>query len=241
MQLRHYPRALFVLILTPLLTLLTSLSAIFAIFVCRAKAHQVQALPRRWARLICRCAGVRVTVSGQQNLTPGTPYIFAANHQSQFDIFALQGYLGYDFRWMAKKELFAIPIFGAGMRAAGYISVDRSRGRKALESLNEAAQKINAGTSVIIFPEGTRSADGSVHPFKSGAMVLAIKARVPIVPVAILGTHQVLAKGRLLSQPGQVEIRIGPPIDSTQFKLTDKQTLASHLQEEVATLLADVP
>lgn len=239
MKLRQYPQAILVLIITPLLTLLTSLGALFAIFVCRAKAHQVQALPRRWARLICWCAGVRVTVSGQHNLTVGHPYIFAANHQSQFDIFALQGYLGFDFRWMAKKELFAIPVFGAGMRAAGYISVDRSRGRRALESLNEAAQKINAGTSVIIFPEGTRSADGSLHPFKSGAMVLAIKARVPIVPVAILGTHQVLAKGKLLSCPGQVTIRIGQPIDSTQFKLTDKQALATQLQQEVASLMAE--
>lgn len=237
MKLRQYPQALLVLIITPLLTLLTSLLAIVAIFVWRAKAHQVQALPRLWARLICWCAGVRVTVSGQGHLRTGTPYIFAANHQSQFDIFALQGYLGFDFRWLAKKELFAIPVFGAGMRAAGYISVDRSRGRRALESLNEAAQKIKAGTSVIIFPEGTRSVDGILQPFKSGAMVLAIKAGVPIVPVAILGTHDVLPKCKLLSQPGRVEIRIGSPIDSSQFKSADKQTLASQLQQEVAALL----
>jgi 1-acyl-sn-glycerol-3-phosphate acyltransferase len=183
-------------------------------------------------------AGVRVTVSGGEQLSQAGPYIFAANHQSQFDIFALQGYLGVDFRWLAKKELFAVPIFGAGMRAAGYIAVDRSKGRQALQSLNEAAQRIKDGTSVIIFPEGTRSPDGKLMPFKSGAMALAIKAGVPLVPVAISGTHQVLAKGRILCTPGQVCIRLGPPIDTTPFKPADKQLLATRLQEEVAGLLA---
>ncbi len=237
MNILRYPRALFVLIITPLLTLLTSLGALFAIFICRLTADTVQTLPMLWARIICWCAGVEVTVEGQGNLDRTKTYIFAANHQSQFDIFALQGYLGFDFRWMAKKELFAIPIFGAGMRSAGYISVDRSRGRQAVQSLNEAAQRITDGTSVIIFPEGTRSRDGLLQPFKSGAMVLAIKAGVPIVPVAIIGTHQVLAKGKLLSQPGPVRIRLGRPIETSQFKPGEKQELANRLQQEVAALL----
>ena len=241
MKVLHYPRALFVLILAPLLTLLTSLGALFAIFACRLSAEKVQALPQFWARIICWCAGVEVTVQGQENLDRTKTYIFAANHQSQFDIFALQGYLGFDFRWMAKKELFAIPIFGAGMRAAGYISVDRSRGRQAVQSLNEAAQRIADGTSVIIFPEGTRSRDGLLQPFKSGAMVLAIKAGVPIVPVAIIGTHHVLAKGKLLPQPGPVMIRLGRPIESSLFKPAEKQELASRLQQEVAALLDAAP
>lgn len=237
MKLYHYPRALVVLIITPILTLLTSLTALFFIFVCRFDAATVQVFPRFWARIICWCAGVPVRVTGRENLDTTKTYIFAANHQSQFDIFVLQGYLGIDFRWMAKKELFAIPVFGAGMLAAGYIPVDRSHGRKALQSLNEAAQRISDGTSVIIFPEGTRSRDGHLQPFKSGAMVLAIKAGVPIVPVAITGTHGVLPKGSLMSRPGRVTIRLGTPIDTTQFKAADKQTLATRLQEEVAALL----
>lgn len=239
MKICHYPRALLVLIITPVLTLLTSLGALFLIFVCRLAADKVQLLPRLWARIICWCAGVEVTVEGRERLDCAKTYIFAANHQSQFDIFVLQGYLGVDFRWMAKKELFDIPIFGAGMRSAGYISVDRSRGRQALQSLNEAAQRISDGTSVIIFPEGTRSPDGRLHSFKSGAMVLAIKAGVPIVPVAIIGTHQVLAKGRLLSQPGQVSIRLGQPVDIAQVKMAEKQELAARLQRAVAELLGE--
>ncbi len=241
MSILNYPRALLVLVMTPFLTFVTSVVAICSIFCLRLSAAQVQHLPRRWARFICCLAGARVTVAGREQLALAGPYIFAANHQSQFDIFALQGYLGIDFRWMAKKELFAIPIFGAGMRAAGYISVDRSKGRQALQSLNEAAQRIKDGTSVIIFPEGTRSPDGMLMPFKSGAMALAIKAGVPLVPVAISGTHQVLAKGRLLSTPGRVTIRLGAPIDTSLFKPADKQLLATRLQEEVAGLLAMPP
>ena len=230
-------RAILVLTITPFLTLLTCLVAIFAIFFLKISADKAQILPQLWARCICWCAGVTVDVSGRDLLTLSGPYIFAANHQSQFDIFALQGYLGINFRWLAKKELFSVPIFGAGMRAAGYISVDRSKGRQAVQSLNEAAQRISDGTSVIIFPEGTRSPDGQLMPFKSGAMALAIKAGVPIVPVAITGTHHVLAKGKLLAKPGQVAIRLGSPIDTSLYKAADKQLLASRLHQEVESLL----
>lgn len=238
MRLVHYPRAFFVIAMTPLLTCLTSVGVIFLTSICRMAIDRAQIVPRIWARMICWCAGVEVTLEGNTNLDAGKTYIFAANHQSQFDIAVLQGYLGFDFRWMAKKELFSIPLFGAGMRAAGAISVNRSHGRQALQSLNEAAQQISDGTSVVIFPEGTRSPSGELQDFKSGAMVLAIKARVPVVPVAIIGTHEILAKGKLLSRSGRVRIRIGKPIDTTQFAMTQKQMLALRLHQEVADLLA---
>ncbi len=236
MRLSQYPRAVTVLIATPILTGITSLAAILLIVGCRLSAIKAQILPQLWARAICRLAGARVKVLGREGLDPSQSYIFAANHQSQFDIFALQGYLGIDFRWLAKKELFAVPVFGRGMRLAGYIPVDRSRGRQALQSLNEAAERIAGGTSVIIFPEGTRSPDGQIHPFKSGAMMLAIKAGVPIVPMAIIGTHKVLAKGRLLAQSGPVTIRLGRPLDISRFKAGDRQELAGLIQAEVTAL-----
>lgn len=239
MKILQYPRAVLALLVTPVLTIALSIVALLLISSRRRGASDtVQALAGEWARLTCRLSGVRVSVEGRENLDHAGPYIFAANHQSQFDIFALQGYLGFDFRWMAKKELFRVPIFGAGMLAAGYIPVDRSRGRQAMKSLIEAAGRISDGTSVVIFPEGTRSRDGNLHDFKSGAMVLAIKAGVPIVPVAIVGTYHVLPKGRLLAQPGEVVIRIGTPVDTTQFSAADKQVLASRLQQDVADLLA---
>ena len=186
---------------------------------------------------MCRIGGIRVEVEGLENLQPNQSYIFAANHQSQIDIPALQGYLNADFRWLAKKELFKVPIWGAAMRKAGYIPVDRSHGRKALKSLEKAAKKIAEGTSVIIFPEGTRSIDGHLQPFKAGGMVLAIKAGVPLVPVGIVGTHEILPKGRLLIKPGRVKISLGQPIDTGEYHLKQKHELAQRLHEAVRELL----
>ncbi|MBW2466236.1 MAG: 1-acyl-sn-glycerol-3-phosphate acyltransferase, partial [Deltaproteobacteria bacterium] len=184
--------------------------------------------------------GVKVRVEGMENLEKDRPYIFAANHQSQFDIFALQGFLGVDFRWLAKKELFEVPIWGPAMRRAGYIPIDRSRGRQAIKSLDEAAKKIAAGTSVIIFPEGTRTKDGRIQDFKAGAMVLAIKSGVDLVPVAIRGTYEILPKGKLLMKPGKVTIRAGLPIATKNYTTKDKHKLAGILQAEVTKLLTAI-
>ncbi|PKN48414.1 MAG: hypothetical protein CVU58_06020, partial [Deltaproteobacteria bacterium HGW-Deltaproteobacteria-16] len=201
-------RGVLVLLLAPLLTGLVSIVAIIMIVVFRRSAADVQFLPRTLGRIVARLSGVSVSMTGGALLEQGRPYIFAANHQSQFDIFALQGYLGCDFRWLAKLELFKIPVFGKAMQMAGYIPVDRAHGRKALKSLDEAARRIADGTSVIIFPEGTRSPDGRLGQFKAG---------VPVVPVAIVGTHQVLPKGKLLVRPGRVEIRVGAPIATSDY------------------------
>jgi len=128
-------------------------------------------------------------------------------------------------------------VFGPAMRKAGNIPVDRARSRAAIKSLDEAAQRIRAGASVIIFPEGTRSPDGRLQPFKGGAMVLAIKAGVEVVPLAISGTHAILPKGKLLARPGKVVIRVGQPIDPSGYTLKQKQELAELLHHKVAELL----
>jgi 1-acyl-sn-glycerol-3-phosphate acyltransferase len=237
MKLYRFLRALLVIPFALLLTLFTSVVTLFWTLILRRDAASVQGFAAWWARSICTAAGVAVSVSGTEKLDSGKPYIFAANHQSQFDIFALQGFLGVDFRWMAKKELFQVPIWGPAMRKAGYIPVDRSRGRQALKSLGEAALKIAAGTSVIIFPEGTRTKDGIMQDFKAGAMVLAIKSGVDIVPVAIKGTYEILPKGKLLMNPGNVTISVGKPIATKNRTSKDKHALAKILQKEVAALL----
>jgi 1-acyl-sn-glycerol-3-phosphate acyltransferase len=237
MKLYRFLRALLVIPFALLLTLFTSVMTLFWTLVLRRDAASVQGFAAWWARSICTAAGVAVSVSGTGKLDSGKPYIFAANHQSQFDIFALQGFLGVDFRWMAKKELFQVPIWGPAMRKAGYIPVDRSRGRQALKSLGKAALKIAAGTSVIIFPEGTRTKDGIMQDFKAGAMVLAIKSGVDIVPVAIKGTYEILPKGKLLMNPGNVTISVGKPIATKNRTSKDKHALAKILQKEVAALL----
>ena len=241
MKLFRSLRALLAVPFALLLTLLVSLIALFWTLILRRDAYSIQGLARWWARTICLFCGVTVTVSGAENLDPDKPYIFAANHLSQFDIFALQGFLGIDFRWLAKKELFQVPIWGPAMRRAGYIPIDRSHGRQALKSLHEAARKIAAGTSVIIFPEGTRSKDGRLHDFKAGAMVLAIKSGVDIVPVAIRGTYDILPKGRLLMNSGKVSLLVGDPIETKSYSTKDKHTLAKILQDDVARLLTLTP
>jgi len=238
MKLYRFLRALLVIPFALLLTLFISIVTLFRTLVQRKDAASVQGLAAWWARSICTAGGVVVSVAGTEKLDSAKPYIFAANHQSQFDILALQGFFGVDFRWLAKKELFQVPIWGPAMRKAGYIPVDRSHGRQALKSLGEAAQKIAAGTSVIIFPEGTRSKDGKIKDFKAGAMVLAIKSGVEIVPVAIDGTYEILPKGKLLMKPGNVTIRVGNPIATKDFTSKDKHTLAQVLQKEVTELLA---
>ena len=229
MKLFNFLRALIALPVALFLTLLISIITLFKTLVLRGDAASVQGLAHWWANSICKVSGVEVAVTGTEPLDPEKPYIFAANHQSQFDILALQGFLGIDFRWLAKKELFTVPIWGPAMRKAGYIPIDRSHGRKAIKSLDKAAQKIAAGASVIIFPEGTRS--------KDGAMVLAIKSGIPLVPVAILGTYEVLPKGKLLVNPGKVEIRVGSPIETKNYILKDKHKLAKIMQEAVSELL----
>lgn len=237
MKIIHFFRGLFVLVLTPILTFFTSLLALIFLIVFRVSPEKTQILPRYWGRIILAASGVKVKLVGMENLSIGTSYIFASNHQSQFDIFAMQGYFEFDFRWLAKKELFQIPLFGQAMRLAGYIPVDRSHGRQAMKSLIEAAERIAAGTSVIIFPEGTRSRDGKLHEFKTGGLVLAIKSGVPLVPVAIKGTYEILPKGCLFAKPGNVIIRVGKPIETSNYTVKQKQELAQVLHDEVKELL----
>jgi len=237
MKLLIFIRGALVLLLIPLATFFTSLLAILYLVVFRGSAQKAQVLPRTWAKIILAASGVKVKVEGLHNIEKDKPYIFAANHSSQFDIFSLQGCVDFDFRWLAKKELFQIPLFGRAMQLAGYISIDRSHGREALKSLKEAAERIAAGTSVILFPEGTRSLDGKLHDFKSGGMVLAIKSGVPLVPVGISGTYEILPKGRLLAKSGHVIIRIGNPVETKGIPAGQKHELAAKIQCEVARLI----
>jgi len=231
-------RAVMVLALAPFLTIFCSLLVLIGRGIFRIPVVKIQASPRLWGKVITAASGVKVRVEGLERLDHGKPYIFVANHQSQFDIFVLDGYFDMDFRWLAKKELFRIPFFGWAMLLAGSIPVDRSHGRQALKSLDQAAKRIAAGASVIIFPEGTRSPDGKLQPFKAGGMQLAIRSGVELVPVAIMGTREILPKGKLLSRPGRVLIRVGEPVASRDFTSKQKQELAELMHERVAALLA---
>lgn len=190
-------------------------------------------IARVWARSILLISRVRVTVKGVENLDPARSYIFMSNHQSNFDIPVLLAFLPVQFRWIAKSELFKIPIFGRGMRGAGYISIDRSNRRSAIESLQKAARRIQEGASVVIFPEGTRSLDGEIKPFKKGGFVLAVDAGVPVVPIAIHGTYDIMPKDHWLIHAGEVILDIKEPIPASAFTRKTKDELMDCVRRRI--------
>ena len=225
------------LFLAPFVTIYYSLVIVIAILLFRLPEDKLQRYPRQWARLFCLIAGVRVIIEGADKLQPQTGYIYCANHLSQFDIFSFQGYFPLSFRWLAKEELFKVPFLGRAMANAGAIAINRSHGREAVKSLQQAAERIKAGTSILIFPEGTRSPDGTLQPFKGGAMLLAIKAGVPIVPIAFVESYAVLPKGTFFPRPGTITIKVGDPVSVSGSSNKDKQALAITIHDKIAALL----
>ena len=164
-------------------------------------------------------------VEGLEAVPEGGPYIFMANHQGAYDIFSLHGYLPFHFKWLARREIFSIPVLGWAMKAAGYVSLDREGTRDTVEAMNEAAQRIQNGMSVMIFPEGTRSSDGSIQPFKKGGFTLAVKSKVPVVPIAIKGSREIMPKGERRVASGSITIRLDRPIETRKCVLKDRMAL----------------
>ncbi|WP_224983903.1 lysophospholipid acyltransferase family protein [Geomonas agri] len=193
-------------------TLLCSLAAVIGgLFDASGRAGH--AVARVWGIGSLWAARIRLQVEGLEQVPTEGPVIYMGNHQGNFDILALSRAIPRLFSWVAKEELFRVPVFGAAMRRAGYIPLDRSDGRKALRSMNQAAQRIASGASVVIFPEGTRTKDGSLLPFKRGAFLLAAKAGVPIVPFTINGSRAINPRNRIELRPGTIRITFGAPID----------------------------
>jgi 1-acyl-sn-glycerol-3-phosphate acyltransferase len=191
------------------------------------KAHRIANL---WARMLLWLTSTSVEVIGRENVRIDRPHIFMANHQSDFDILIVLAHIPGQFRWIAKKELFKIPIFGKAMRNAGYIEIDRQNHERALKSLDEAAQKIREGKSVVTFPEGTRSKDGTVRPFKQGMFHLAIKAGVPIIPISIIGAKEIMPKRSLNVKPGKITMVIGQPVDVSAYTVETRGELIERVR-----------
>ncbi len=174
------------------------------------------ALGRLWTRFICLVSGVKVKVCGLNNVDPEKSYIIISNHRSLFDIPALME-TRLQFRWVMKKELLWIPLFGYAAKAMGNIVVDRKDHKKAVEQLNHGITNLLPGISVMFFPEGTRSTGRGLLPFKKGAFVTAIETGLPILPITINGSGHVLPKKRLAFRPGTIEVVIGEPIITKNY------------------------
>jgi len=203
-------RAYFYLVVFVPLTALFAVSAsIFTLFDSSGRSYAFHA--RLWARFGLALNSTQVELRGAEHLPEGS-FILMSNHQSNFDILSLISIIPRRIYWIAKKELFDIPIFGSSMRRGGYIPLDRSDGRKALKSMENAAGIIRQGSSVVMFPEGTRSPDGRLLPFKRGGFMLAVRAGVPVIPATINGSGKVNPGGQIRLYDGKISITLHSPI-----------------------------
>lgn len=203
---------------------------------------RVYRINQLWSWLILRLGGVSLRVRGLENIDPGEPYIFMANHQSNVDIPVLiQSLLRFQLRWIAKKELLRVPLFGWAMWATKHIAVDRADPLDAMKSLERSRRRIAAGISVVVFPEGTRSRDGQLLPFKKGGFLMAAKTGVKIVPVTIVGSAALLPSGHWQLRAGSVDVYIDPPMPSEGYRIGKLQALSDQVRQVITTRLQQPP
>lgn len=179
------------------------------------RGHIYVAWSRQWARVAMWASGCRAVAHGLEHVEPGKPFILVANHVSWFDIFAIASLLRVDFHFVAKKELEKIPVFGLAWRVAGHISIDRSNRERAVQSLRRAGQQMREQESVVvIFAEGTRSRTGRLQPFKKGAFVLAAETGIPIIPVVVTGSYDIMRPDTFIVRPATIHVWFEPPVPS---------------------------
>lgn len=188
-------------------------------------------VPRSYGRFLLRVNRIPVTVVHPERLSEVHPCVYVANHQSWIDPLALVDVLPGSVRFTPKKELMYVPILGVALRAGKHIAIDRGDHDSAMAAYQKAAALIREGISAIIFPEGTRSRDGQLLEFKKGPFVLAIAAQVPVVPIWLEGTREVLPRGSMSPQPRPVIVRVGLPIPTTGLTYEDRDTLLSQCRE----------
>lgn len=192
-----------------------------------------------WASRIIANTEMIITVSGREHIDPKATYLVMSNHQSHYDIAVVYYVLGAKMRMVAKRELFNVPVFGAAMKAAGFISVDRGNNASAIASLDEARQALQGGTPIWIAPEGTRSPTGELMPFKKGGFVIAVETGTPVLPISIAGTREVLpAHGRRSRGGVEVYVTIHPPVDPKRWEDKDPKQARDALLAEVRTAIA---
>ncbi len=226
-------------IMAPLLLVFTTITAlttiIGALIGCgRWSGYVPQVI---WSRLFCWLTLVRVSVKGRENIDPNTSYVFVANHTGAYDIFAIAGWLGHNFRWMMKASLRRIPLVGYACEKAHQIYVDNSSASRLRHTMERAESLLRGGMSITVFPEGARTLDGKMHQFKRGAYLLATEFNLPVVPVTIDGAYAVLPRWRILPQWGSITITIHRPIHPDPATGHDLQKLIDESRSAIASCL----
>jgi 1-acyl-sn-glycerol-3-phosphate acyltransferase len=217
--------------------ILSSVAIVVSLF--DRSGDRIWRIARFWSRLHLRVCGIRVLVTGLERLSE-PPYILMGNHQSALDIFALLAAVPFSIRWVAKRELFAIPVFGWAIRRGGYISLDRAKAREAVKAMEEAVARIRKGVSVVIFPEGTRSPTGALLPFKKGSFSLLFKAGVPAVPVGIWGSGRLQPPGSSVPvKGGTIRIGFGAPMAVAEKTPVAREHLTTSVRTAIEELMAE--
>ena len=196
-------------------------------------------IPRWWSRSVMWAAGIKVLVHGLEHDNDAEPRIFASNHVSWFDVAGLAKVLPRH-KFVAKAELFKVPIFGRAMRAAGMVEIQRENRKAAFGAYEVAAERIRQGNSVVVFPEGTRGHDYRLRPFKKGPFVLAIAAGVPVVPIIVHGTIEILRKGSFRVHPGTIDIHLLEPVSTTTVDYDHREALMQAVRTRMADAMRDL-
>jgi len=200
-----YPLGLLLTLLAGWLTVLVSM-----IWTPRIASRHIAA---NWGKLLCWLTPAHVTVEGAENADPNRTYVVVCNHQSQFDIFLVYGWLKLDLKWVLKAELRKAPGVGIGCEKAGHIFVDRKNTEQSRKSINDALKRVGDGVGVLFFAEGTRSVDGKLRPFKKGAFRVATSQQLPVLPITLIGTRDIQKPKSLMIFPGKLRMVIHPAIE----------------------------
>jgi len=204
------------LVYVPLAMLITLISALLAVPLALLVSPRLANLwvAVRWGRALTRLAPVHVQIEGRDEIDPQQSYVVVANHQSQFDIPVIYGWIGLDLRWVAKAELSRIPFVAAGCRAIGHVFINRSDPEQARTAINRAVSRLEPGTGLMFFAEGTRSRTGELLAFKKGAFRVAVDQQLPVLPVTVVNTRKVLPAKSLRIRPGRVRLIVHPPLET---------------------------
>jgi 1-acyl-sn-glycerol-3-phosphate acyltransferase len=225
------------LIYMPLACLATLIGAFLAVplavLVSPRLANLYVAVP--WGRILCFFAPVRVEVQGREHVQADQSYVVVANHQSQMDIPVIYGFCGLDLRWVMKAELRKVPFIAQGCKAIGHIFVNRSDPDQAREAINTAVGRLKPGTGILFFAEGTRSRTGNLLNFKKGAFRVAIDQGMPVLPVTVVGTRDIMPADSLKMRPGRVVLQIHPPMQTSGMSVDDVRDLRDRVREVVAS------